>query len=328
MKVLSLFDGCSCGRIALDRAGIKVDKYYASEINKYAISVSSKNYPDIIRMGDVENWRDWDIDFSSIDLIIGGSPCTGFSKAGRSLNFNDPQSRLFFDYVDILNHVKKVNPLVRFLLENVVMKKDYEALISEVLGIKPIQIDSALVSAQRRRRLYWCNWDVQQPLDEGILLSDILISGSVDREKSLCLTSSYRKGTNEANYHKRKDRQIVYTDTIPLQAEVTHMWQRGHGFNKGGVRALQGKTTTLTSHAYEHNNFVHAAGEKGYRKLSPIECERLQTIPEGFTDCVSNSQRYKMIGNGWTVDVIAHLFSTLPLSRMLGVQQLSLSDMV
>lgn len=168
MNVLSLFDGISCGQVALERAGISVGKYYASEVDKYAISITQKNYPDTIQFGDVTKWREWDIDWSTIDLIQGGSPCQGFSFAGKQLNFDDPRSKLFFVFADILDHARKHNPDVRFLLENVRMKQEYQDVISERLGVKPVMINSALVSAQNRVRLYWTNiGEIEQPEDRG-----------------------------------------------------------------------------------------------------------------------------------------------------------------
>lgn len=148
MKVLSLFDGISCGMVALERAGIPVESYYASEIDKNAIAISQKNYPNIIRFGDVTKWREWDIPWAEINLLIGGSPCQGFSFAGKQLNFNDPRSKLFFEFVDILNHIKKHNPNVKFLLENVKMKKEYQDVITEKLSVEPLPINSKCLSAQ------------------------------------------------------------------------------------------------------------------------------------------------------------------------------------
>ena len=169
MNVLSLFDGISCGQIALERAGIKVDNYFASEIDKYAIKVTQKNYPNTIQLGDVCNIKCNEL--PKIDLLIGGSPCQGFSFAGKQLNFNDPRSKLFFEFVRILKEVKPKY----FLLENVKMKKEYQNVISEHLGVEPIEINSALVSAQDRKRLYWTNIpNINKPDDKGILLSDIL----------------------------------------------------------------------------------------------------------------------------------------------------------
>lgn len=177
MNVLSLFDGMSCGMLALERAGIPVNKYYASEIDKYAIKVSEKNYPNIVRLGDITLWRTWELDWASTDLVIGGSPCQGFSSSGKQQNFEDPRSKLFFVFVEVLEHIQSYNPDVKFLLENVVMKKEWIAKISEYIGCEPALINSALVSAQSRKRLYWCNWPVTQPEDKGILLKDIIVGG-------------------------------------------------------------------------------------------------------------------------------------------------------
>lgn len=175
LKVLSLFDGISCGKVALERAGISVDKYYASEIDGPALEVSKARHSDIIQLGDVKNWRNWDIDLGSIDLLIGGSPCQGFSIAGKRLNFADERSKLFFEYLGILNAIKAKNSNILFLLENVKMKDEYKNAISNCLGSEPIEIDSALLSAQRRKRLYWTNIEgVTQPKDKGIMLKDIV----------------------------------------------------------------------------------------------------------------------------------------------------------
>ena len=174
MKVLSLFDGISCGMVALERIGAKIDTYYASEIDKNAIAISQKNYPNIVRLGDVTKWREWDIDWSQIELLIGGSPCQGFSFAGKQLNFNDPRSKLFFEFVDILNHIKKHNPNVKFLFENVCMKKEYQKIISEYLGCEPVCIDSEVVTPMRRKRLYWVNFQFELICRKNYILKDIL----------------------------------------------------------------------------------------------------------------------------------------------------------
>jgi site-specific DNA-cytosine methylase len=275
MNVLSLFDGISCGQIALERAGINVDKYYASELDKYAITVTQANYPDTIQLGDVTKWREWDIDWASIDLLIGGSPCQGFSFAGKQLAFDDPRSKLFFVYVDVLNHIRSVNPDVKFMLENVKMKKEYLDVISEKLGVQPVFINSALVSAQNRQRYYWANWEFGQPEDKGIVLADILEDGAVDRDKSYCIDACYYKGGNPEQYFNKSRRQLVFNPA-----------------------AIRGRYLVDGKNIY-------------YRKLTPTECERLQTVPDGYTDRVSNTQRYKMLGNGWTVDVIAHIFKNM-----------------
>jgi site-specific DNA-cytosine methylase len=255
MIVLSLFDGMSCGYEALKRAGIPVTKYYASEIDKYAIQIAMKNHPDIIQLGDVENWREWDIE--KPDLIIGGSPCQGFSFAGKQLAFDDPRSKLFFTMMDIIEHYKP-----RFkLLENVKMKKEHLGVITNYMGVEPMFINSALVSAQNRQRYYWFNWDATEPEDKGILLKDSIENGFVDKDKAYCIDANYWKGGNKKSYFEKRRRQLVFEDCRLGQ----------------------------------------------YRKLTPIECEWLQTLPDNYTEGVSNTQRYKMLGNGWTVDVIAHI---------------------
>ena len=168
-NVLSLFDGVSCGRVALERVGLEYQNYYASEIDKYAIQIAQNNFPNTIQLGDVKKWRDWDL--PPIDLLMGGSPCQGFTFTGKQLNFDDPRSKLFFEFVDILNHYKPKY----FLLENVIMKQEYQDIISDYLGVQPIKINSALVSAQNRNRLYWTNIpDISQPLDKEIILKDVL----------------------------------------------------------------------------------------------------------------------------------------------------------
>lgn len=206
MNVLSLFDGMSCGRIALERCGYKIDRYFASEIDKYAIKVAAANYPDTIHLGDVRDVM-WPETFEGekIDLLLGGSPCQGFSFAGNQLNFDDPRSRLFWEFVRIL---KEAKPRY-FLLENVRMKKQSQDVISEALGVQPIAINSNLVSAQNRYRLYWTNIPfLMMPVDKGIKLKDILEDGFVDRDKSLCVTSTYYKGGRLKDYFEKNKRQL------------------------------------------------------------------------------------------------------------------------
>jgi DNA-cytosine methyltransferase len=306
INVLSLFDGISCGMVALERAEIPVNKYYASEIDKYAIKVSNKNYPNIIQLGDINNWKSWDIEWDKIDLLIGGSPCQGFSFAGKQLNFNDERSKLFFVYVDILNHIKKLNSNVKFLLENVKMKKEYLDVISQHLGIKPVFINSSLVSAQNRQRYYWTNignGNIEQPEDKNIYLKDILEDGFTNRHKDLCLDANYFKGGNLKNYFEKHRRQLIFSkDGLCHIADAD---LRGNDCIKK-VYHPDGKCPTLTTIGGGHRE-PKILYNDGWRKLTPIECERLQTLPDNYTDEISNSQRYKCLGNGWTVDVIAHI---------------------
>lgn len=279
MKVLSLFDGMSCGRIALERAGFEVEEYYASEIDKYAVQVSKDNYPDIIHIGDVTqvSYKDGVLhtQFGSyqtdVDMVIGGSPCQSFSVAGNGKGF-DGSSGLFYEWVRIL---REVNPKY-FLLENVCMKKEWEDVITQEVGVSPIMINSALVSAQNRKRLYWTNIEgITQPKDKGILLRDILENFIFDKEPYYIVFNSNRP----KNYKSDKSMCLVTS---------------GGSKTKG----------------------VGISDDSGmWRKLTPIECERLQTLPDNYTEGVSNSQRYKMIGNGWTVDVIAHIFSFISANK-------------
>ena len=286
MNVLSLFDGISCGRVALERAGIKVDNYFASEIDKFAIEIAKKNYPDTVHVGSVVDVRARRL--PKIDILIGGSPCQGFSFAGKQLNFEDARSKLFFEYVRLLKHCKPKY----FLLENVKMKKEYQDVITEYLGVEPILINSALVSAQNRQRLYWTNIpNIEQPEDRGILLRDILEDGCVDRDKSYCIDANYFKGGNIKQYFDKGRRQLIF--------KYGHCKIREY-------KQDSGKTPTLTTMQGGHREPKVLIDN--YRKLTPIECERLQTLPDNYTDGVSNSQRYKQLGNGWTVDVIAHIF--------------------
>lgn len=318
MNILSLFDGMSCGRVALERAGIEVTKYYASEIDKYAMQVSKKNYPDIIQIGDI---NDIDIDLNKPhsefgfkpDLIIGGSPCQGFSFAGKQLAFNDPRSKLFFKFVEIINYYRPKY----FLLENVRMKKEHQDVISKYLGVEPICINSSLVSAQNRVRYYWTNIpNVTQPKDTGVVLKDIIEHGVCDRDKSFCIDANYWKGGNLKQYFEKHRRQLVFDNK---RVKVITENERGYRPHRGdykstGISELgrilkpESKTDSLTtSHAPKlalNDDIENLA----YRKLTPIECERLQTLPDDYTEGVSNTQRYKMLGNGWTVDVLAHIF--------------------
>lgn len=306
MRVLSLFDGISCGHVALERAGIKVDTYYASEINKYAIEVSQKNYPDTKRVGDVNS-----INFNefvrNVDLLIGGSPCQGFSMAGKKLNFDDPRSKLFFKFVEALNIIKPKY----FLLENVQMKKEWIDVINEQLGVEPIFINSQLVSAQQRKRLYWTNIpNIQQLKDKEIFLEDVVEDDAlVDREKSNTIIASIGRTTHR-EYFRKHQGQMVF-DAIMLSNIYG-------GFGERNPRVHIGKSVTIrTASGGGHipsliiNNvdkeFTLPELKKFIRKVTPLECERLQTLPDNYTEGVSNTQRYKCIGNGWTVDVIAHI---------------------
>ena len=463
MNVLSLFDGMSCGRIALERLGIQVDNYYASEIDKYAIQVSQANYPDIIQVGDVT-----ELDTSTlpkIDLIMGGSPCQGFSFAGKQLAFDDPRSALFFEFVRCVEELKPKY----FLLENVRMKKEYLDVISEYIGVEPIMINSALVSAQNRVRFYWTNIPgIEQPEQRGIVLRDILETQTNEKpvkdternqrhyrnddEKSLCMTATMYKGAgnngmtlvqqkpvkvgmnveqvkvrkheveiNSLQYLLREmkkesgktnkqiaeetntpitkvehwfrtdssfaipsddiwfrlkevlgietdvfDKQVMefeyrdgvyeskqrvysengksptltagnkeqYIETISIdkqkkQLTIKEATKKGYTTIEDGDcfdmtfpksktrrgRNMKDKSNCLTAANYDYMRYEHSDEDKEvyWRKLTPVECERLQTVPDNYTNHVSNTQRYKMLGNGWTIEVIAHILKNMEL---------------
>lgn len=328
MNVLSIFDGMACGRIALERAGIHVDKYFASEIDKYAMQIAKKNYPDIIHVGDVQDvMYPETFDGHKIDLIMGGSPCQGFSFAGQRLNFDDPRSKLFFEYARL---VKECKPKY-FLLENVRMKQESQDVITEMLGVEPVAINSNLVSAQNRYRLYWTNIPFDgQPDDKGILMKDILEYApdsctimsdrfTARNKDAGCLVDATKpKASNlSAMEYVKNGRQGDYIacDTTGKPSEnglilVGHANINGHDCIKR-VYHPDGKAPTMNACTGGNREPKVAESQAKWRKLTPTECERLQTVPDGYTDGVSNTQRYKMLGNGWTVDVIAHIFRGL-----------------
>lgn len=413
LKVLSLFDGMSCGQIALRELGIEVDAYYASEIDKFCIAQTQLNFPDTIQLGDV---RGVDVNkLPKIDLLLAGSPCQGFSFAGKHLNFDDPRSKLFFEFQRILYTADYINPELKFLLENVRMKKSSEEVITQSLdGLRPVVINSALVSAQNRVRLYWSNirtapvnlfdgyyTDIPQPSDRGLYLADILetevdekyyitdkvlnnlIAHKERNEKNgrgfgltiktpsdksiavriggngmydiVCVAMRGRSDEQTGKTSQRLEiRQDGKTNTITTVQKDNLILQRPRGKNGGAVYV--GKSPTLTSNAWEQNNILRqrtvmqlnpsteSNGRQPYqqnrvyssegispalcssrsgrsplviapgdilRRLTPTECARLQTIPSWYKWECSPTQQYRMLGNGWTVEVIKHILSFL-----------------
>ena len=425
LTILSLFDGMSCGQIALRDMGVPINRYYASEIDKHAIKQTQLNFPDTIQLGDVEKWREWDIDWPSIDLLLAGSPCQGFSLAGKMLGHDDPRSRLYWVFLDILRHIQTYNPSVKFLLENVRMRPNDERQINESLGLMPVVINSSLVSAQNRVRLYWTNirtrqeglfgevsTDIPQPDDRGILIQDIL-EKSVDEKhffspivwsrhhmpseaeydddcevikldkklkpkpsqgKASCLTAGGHSGGNHS------DMDILAIQSQAPAKDTIGIYQKGRGYVAPSIHML--KSPSLTSHSWQENNMICAMRVRGesneqtievrpdsksntltsvtkdnlvipgtwrthkedrgfrevsegkspcipararndgsgqpcvkmdriLRRLTPTECARLQTIPEWYKWECSDTQAYKMLGNGWTVEVIKHILSFL-----------------
>lgn len=377
MNVLSLFDGMSCGQIALKQLGIIPEVYYASEIDKHAIKQTQLNFPDTIQLGDVTQ-----VDVSQlepIDLLIGGSPCQSFSFAGKRVGMSttdkeeiytldrylelkeegfqfEGESYLFWEYMRILTDIRKYNPNVLFFLENVEMGKKWERVLSEAIGVYGVHINSALVSAQNRKRIYWTNIrtkrnglfdelysDIPQPEDKGIFLKDIL-EDEVDEKYNVtpkCLeyiTKEFRlkkgytqidsegkaltlmargytnwtgdyicvsmRGRDDGNQHL-EPQLTGKTNCLTSVQKDNLILQRARGNNTGGI--FEGKAPTLSTCAWEQNNLL--ATLKCIRRLTPIECSRLQTVPEWYVWACSDTQIYKMLGNGWTVDVIAHILS-------------------
>lgn len=347
MNVLSLFDGMSCGQQALERIGIKIDNYFASEIDKYAITVTMANYPNTKQLGSVTQVDGYSL--PKIDLLIGGSPCQSFSFAGKRKGMStkdeqeiltldhylelksqeyefEGQSYLFWEYMRLLNEVKPKY----FLLENVMMGEKWEKILSKAIGVNPIMINSSLVSAQNRQRLYWTNIGmkpsglfgdlestIQQPKDLGILVKDI-VEENIDQKYFLSEKMiHYINQTGTKSFYYKPEYTKLDGKARPLTLShdkragttnyiVHNMMPRSSKSGKGGTGHLtreDGKTYCLdtgNTNAIEYSNNI--------RRLTPIECERLQTVKDNYTNHVSDSQRYKMLGNGWTVDVIAHIF--------------------
>lgn len=365
LNILSLFDGMSCGQQALERAGIEVDNYYASEIDKYAMQVTMANYPDTKQLGSVVNVNGSDL--PKIDLLIGGSPCQSFSFAGKRkgmatkceteiLTLNhylelkadgyefEGQSYLFWEFMRLLNECKPKY----FLLENVEMGENWEKVLSKAIGVNGIHINSALVSAQNRKRIYWTNIGmhpgglfgdlvsiIEKPKNKGILLKDVLESDvdekyflsnrmddnyvKIDRQgniknnqdKASCFSAGGHSGVNGGTGHlSRADGKTYCLDTGNTNAvEILGCdYRKDEGFRFRD----NGKSGTLAARARNDESCGQLASiNTSIRRLTPLECERLQTVKDNYTNHVSDSQRYKMLGNGWTVDVIAHIFSYL-----------------
>ena len=275
MNVVSLFNGMNTGRQALENVGIKVNKYYSSEIKPYAIELTQHHFPDTIQVGDVTKWKEWDIDWKSIDLILSGSPCQDLSAAGKRAGINGSRSSLFFVFVEILEHIKTLNPNVLFLQENVGSASKLDVgIMSRALGVYPARINSSLVTAQLRDRYYWSNirtketmfdivTDIPQPKDKGIMLQDIITSGNVDTDKHCCLKT--KKGATS-------------------QTSIKH----------------RNETTGMITVIYKD----------GYlRTCNKIEMCRLQGFPDDYCDILNEEKAHSLLGDGWTLPIIEHIFN-------------------
>lgn len=290
MKVLSLFDGISCGQVALERSGIHVTEYFSSEINRFAVDVVSKHYPHTTQLGDVAQWKTWKL--PKIDLLIGGSPCQGFSTAGKYLNFDDPRSVLFFKYVDVLRSIKPEY----FIFENVVMDKSVEYAISYELGVTPVMLDSSLVSAQSRKRHYWTNINIKSIEDRLIYLDSVLDKSHIP-------------------HHKIQDKFYYQINEYVDKEWLTIGYSRKNGFLRELEKSLSVLASDYKGSSGLNRNQAQTAVvntvSMTYRALNFLERERLQTLPEGYTDTLSNYQRYMTIGNGFTVDIIVEILRSL-----------------
>jgi len=380
MNVISLFNGMNTGRQALENVGIKVNKYYSSEIKPYAIELTQHHFPDTIQVGDVTKWREWDIDWGSIDLILSGSPCQDLSAAGKRAGIHGAKSSLFFTFVDILNHIKSLNPNVLFLQENVGSASKLDVgIMSRALGVYPVRINSKLVTAQLRDRYYWSNiktkqdglfgdiiTDIPQPEDRGIMFKDIITSGYVERVKSKCLLEGdyemfikdeikqdeylkkrIKKGkqtpnlvyidtdkhtclnTNSGSTEKSSQRYLKHrnetTGMITLIYEVDNELRCKTNTNKGfdvvtendcldlsyptsttrRSRVTKGKAPCLT----ESNNNLYSYKDGIVRTVNKVEMCRLQGFPDDYCDILSTAKAGSLLGDGWTLPVIEHIFS-------------------
>jgi len=335
MKVLSLFNGMNTGRQALENIGIKVEKYYSSEIKPYAIELTQHHFPDTIQVGDVTKWREWDIDWKSIDLVLSGSPCQDLSAAGKRAGINGKKSSLFFTFVEILNHIKSLNQNVLFLQENVGSASKLDVgIMSRALGVYPVRINSSLVTAQLRDRYYWSNiktketifdivTDIPQPKDKGIILKDIITSGYVDRNKSLCLLDGYdsKKPKLEVskfiNRYKMGMLQIIFKDeqTYLRVKEATKI-----GFvdvsesecvdlSFPTSKTRRGRLMKDKSNCLLRTNEYYIFQKDSVRMFNKIELCRLQGFQDNYCDILSFSKASSLLGDGWTLPIIEHIFS-------------------
>ena len=290
MNVLSLFDGMSCGQIALNKLGIKYDNYFASEIDKYAIQVTQKNYPNTKQIGSVTEVKGEDL--PKIDLLIGGSPCQGFSIAGNKLNFDDDRSKLFFEFVRLKNELKPKY----FLLENVKMKDEIANAIDELMGVKRVFIDSRNFTGHIRKRYYWTNLPIEEIESREIKISDIIDDEPFVKDMSFFLDRTPYAPTESYDGIKTIN---------PKDNNEKQTWQRGRVYD------INGNCPTICASLFDLNI---TKDHKYYRKLTINECEKLQGVPKDYTSGVPKGERGKMLGNGWTVDVIAHIFKNIPLT--------------
>ena len=334
MNVVSLFNGMNTGRQALENVGIKVNKYYSSEIKPYAIELTQHHFPDTIQVGDVTKWREWDINWKSIDLILSGSPCQDLSAAGKRAGINGSKSSLFFVFVEILEHIKTLNPNVLFLQENVGSASKLDVgIMSRALGVYPVRINSKLVTAQLRDRYYWSNiktketmfdivTDIPQPKDLGIMFKDIVTGGNVDIDKHTCLNTGSGSESKNQEYLKRRNETtgmitLIYEEENELRCKTNTI--KGYDVitendcidlsfptsKTRRARVTKGKSPCLM----ESNNNLYSYKDGYVRTVNKIEMCRLQGFPDNYCDILTTAKAGSLLGDGWTLPVIEHIFS-------------------
>ena len=372
MKILNLFSGVGADIMAWERTNLPpLTKVYHAEIDPFAISVDRFLHPQVIQLGDVQNIKGADLGY--VDVILGGSPCQGFSYSGKQLAFDDPRSKLFFEFVRILNELREINPKINFFLENVKMKKEFRDVITDQLGVHPIELNSALDSAQNRKRLYWASWGIMPQIDKGIMIGNILedsdqadLVGKQGKvllkeniDKASCLLARDYKGFGNQGQTGVKCIQVGHAEEIKGHDTIRRVYspngkaptlttmQGGNREPKVSIGAFRGrylvdgkrqdhkmKTQGLTTQRLEvrgdsksntlttvQKDNVVVKEQIRWRALTPIECERLMTMEDNSTlhgiddkgnqKTISKTQRYKMLGNGWVIDTIAHCLKYL-----------------
>lgn len=315
MKVLSLFNGMNTGRQALENVGIKVEKYYSSEIKPYAIELTQHHFPDTIQVGDVTKWREWDIDWKTIDLVLSGSPCQDLSAAGKRAGINGKKSSLFFTFVEILEHIKTLNPNVLFLQENVGSAAKLDVgIMSRALGVYPVRINSSLVTAQLRDRYYWSNiktrqdgmfgdiiTDIPQPKDKGILFKDIITSGYVEKLKTGCLMESISRVQHTYKGITSREKfgvPIIYVDTDK------------HTCLNTLSGAMENSKQEYLLHRNDTTGMITLIKEdEKVRTVNKVEMCRLQGFPDDYCDILTSRKAGSLLGDGWTLPIIEHIFS-------------------
>ena len=325
MRVLSLFNGMNTGRQALENVGIKVDKYYSSEIKPYAIELTQHHFPDTIQVGDVTKWREWDIDWKSIDLVLSGSPCQDLSAAGKRAGINGKKSSLFFVFVEILEHIKSLNPNVLFLQENVGSAPKLDVgIMSRALGVYPVRINSSLVTAQLRDRYYWSNirtkedgmfgdiiTDIPQPKDRGIMFKDIVTGGIVKRVKALSLLEHTEKAFGHKDRFSEKAQEYIKTrekfgvNLIYIERDKALALLESESRVCTSQESIKKRAKRQFINIIQQNELV--------RTVNQTEMERLQGFPDGYTSILTQSKAGSLLGDGWTLPIIEHIFKFIKL---------------